>query len=428
MPESAGWTRFFKKKDLTGEDFFGKFLDSIARIFEGGDEAETMRQIRAELVKAFDCDDISLFAYDPGEVPGPTDGEWVLRVKSGFGEGNSVSQGDARGLPDLMPGRPVAFTEELAQKAALKAIALAFEEDGYYGCDIEKKKIVLVENPRPEDDLGSGDLSVLAIPLRYHNRVGRVLEQTRVGVLALFKTPVRRELAELEGPLRSILAHAIVSPSCTLKDPVTGLFTERFLREELDRQLGLFDMTQGKLRGGFVVGMIDTLKLYKQTLQTSGNVDPEEVGQKVSDVLRGVGHCVWERCRKHALGDGEEYRSGYPGRLGEEGFAVILPLLQPNELCMWAVRLAKSIKSFHFESEELLATGDITASLRVIPFRKGSADELWKLAHKIIEGIAAEQNKARRVPEDLAKAVAQIRVFSKGRWLTTGEFVSELHI
>src|SRR5690606_10207628 len=106
-------------------------------------------------------------------------------------------------------------SELVAQQAALKAIALAFEENSFYGCDIEQNKVVLLKDPRPEDDLGSGDLWVLAIPLNYGNKVGRVLEQTRVGVLALFKTPVRRELGELEKGMRALLSHALVASSCT---------------------------------------------------------------------------------------------------------------------------------------------------------------------------------------------------------------------
>jgi GGDEF domain-containing protein len=423
---SGRWTTFFRRKELEGEDFFVKFLAAVARIFEGSDEEETFRQVRSELVRVFDCDDISLFHYDPAVRPGAHDGDWTLQVKSGFGEGNRISQTDARSLPELEPGRPIAARDEqFTQKAALKTIALAFEEDAFYGCDIEQGKVVLLKDPRPEDDMGSGDLSVLAIPLRYSNQVGRVVEKTRVGVLALFKTPVRRELADLEKVLRSLLSHAIVTPSCMLKDPVTGLFTEAFLGQELERQLGLFEMTKGKLRGGFVVGMVDTLKLYKQTLESAGNVDPAEVGEKISQVMRGVAGCVVKRVSDHSLDVGETYKSGVAGRIGHEGFGAVLPLLSERELLMWAIRLSKDVIDTHFEAEELLAAGDVTVSLRVIPFQRGTPDQLWSLTRKVLLEIEEGQLKARRDPEALSEVVSTIRIFKRGRWLTTREFQHE---
>ncbi|MGE0710122.1 MAG: hypothetical protein AB7N76_31540 [Planctomycetota bacterium] len=427
MAEESGWTRFFFKKGITdeGEDFLTRLFEGLAGVFEGGDAEETGRAVRGRLKAALNCDDVSLFVYDPAVRALPDDGDWVLTVKSGFGEGNQVCQNDAKQLPDLEPGKPVPYSEEVAQQAALKAIALAFEEDAFYGCDIEKK-IVLLKDPKPEDDLGSGDLSVLAIPLRFEKRAGRVTEKTRVGVLALFKTPIRRELADVEKSMRSLLANALIAPRCQLRDPVTGLFTEPFLQEELRRQISLFQLTQGKLFGGFVVGMVDTLKLYKQTLESSARVDPAMVSHKVSDVLAGVGAAVWRRCREHTLNVGTTYEAGFPGRIGHEGFGVILPLLQPGELCMWAVRLSKEVISTRFEAEELLESGDVTISLRVIPFAKGSWEDLWGLAQRALEDIEKGQLKARRDEEALRQSVNQIRVFGGGRWMTNAEFVNQL--
>lgn len=425
---SGRWTSFFKRKELQGEDFFVKFLGAISRIFEGGDEEETYRTVRAELVRVFDCDDISLFHYDPSVRPGMHDGDWVLEVKSGFGEGNRIAQTDARAFAELVPGRAVAHSEKSEKKAALKTIALAFEEGAFYGCDIEKGKILLLKDPRPEDDMGSGDLSILAIPLHYVHQAGRVKERTRVGVLVLYKTPIRREMADLEKHLRSTLAYALVTPKVTLKDPVTGLFTETHMRDEMERQLGLFELTKGKLRGGFVVGMIDTLKLYKQTLESAGNVDPAEVSERVSDVLRGVSACIRKRCSDHALSAGDVYKSGYAGRVGHEGFGVILPLLQEQELLMWAIRLSKDVIDYHFESEDLMIAGDITVSIRIIPFARGTPDQLWQLCHKVLGEIEEDQRKARRDPQKLSEVVSTIRVFKRGKWLTTREFSSSLGI
>ena len=424
---SGRWTSFFRRKDMEEEEFISKFLGALARIFEGADQEETFRSIRSELGRVFDCEDISLFAYDPQVRPSPNDGAWVLTARGGsFAEGKRISQTDARSAPELQPGAVVSHTDELAQQAALKTIALAFEEDTFYGCDIEKGKIALSKNPTPEDDMGSGDLSVLAIPLHYKSTAGRVSEKTRVGVLALFKTPVRREMADMERVLRSLISYALVTPDCMLRDPVTGLYTETFLREEVRRQTGLFELTKGKLRGGFILGMIDTLKLYKQTIEASGRIDPADVSEKVSEVLRGVAACVASRATNHTLGVGEEYRSGVAGRVGHEAFGVVLPLLQERELLMWAVRLSKDVIEFQFEAEELLAAGDITVSLRVVPFQRGTPAQLWKLARRSLEDIEKEQLRARRDPKQLAQVVSTIRIWKKGRWMTTTEFQNDL--
>ena len=423
----SGWTRFFFKSGVTeeAEDFLTRLFESLAGVFEAGDLEQTGRALRNRLKSALACDDVSLFVADPAVKPTPDEGDWVLQVKSGFGEGNRVSQSDAEALPELEVGKPVPHSEELAQGAALKAIALAYEEDAFYGCDIEKK-VVLQRDPKPEDDLGSGDLSVLAIPLHFEKQVGRVTEKTRVGVLALFGTPIRRELGDVEKSMRSILAQAITAPTCQLRDPVTGLYTEAHLKHELERNISLFDLTKGKLMGGLVVGMVDTLKLYKQTLETSARIDPSKVSQAVSGVLTGVGSAVLRRCNEHTLDVGTDYRGGIPGRIGHEGFGVILPLLQPGELCMWAVRLSKEVIKTRFPGEDLLDSGDITVSLRVIPFAKGTWEDLWGLATRALEDIEKSQLKARRDEDALRQSVNQIRVFHGGRWVTTREFANRL--
>ena len=83
-PKSSGrWTSFFRRKDLEGEDFFGRFLGAISKIFEGANEEETFRTIRSELVRVFDCDDLSLYFHDPAVKPGPSEGEWVLQKPDG---------------------------------------------------------------------------------------------------------------------------------------------------------------------------------------------------------------------------------------------------------------------------------------------------------------------------------------------------------
>jgi GGDEF domain-containing protein len=419
----SGWARLFsKRKDLVeGDDFVGRLLEGLARIVEvGGDPAETLREVRAQVVDVFHCEDISIFVADPDERPKPEEGEWVLKVKAGFGKGNRVSQADSRAVPALVPGKRLIASEFLTERAVLKTIALAYEEGSFYGCDIENKKVLLMKDPKPEDDLGSGDFSLLAIPLHHHNRLGRVVETTRVGVLALYKVPAQRDLTEVEGPVRALVAHAVVGSQCTLKDPVTGMFTEAFLKEELGRQLNLVALTKGKLQGGVVVGWIDALHIYKQTLESQAAVDPQQVSRLVSTVVRGVAGCVWKRCEEHTLGPGIEYACGYPGRVGHEGFAVLLPRLSPTELCTWAQRLAKDVVGKPFEGEEHLPCGDVTVSLRIVPFgSKGThaKRDCWKLVTTALEEIDKDQHKAKGAGALKGACASLLVLNADGAWV-----------
>lgn len=427
---ATGWAKLFKRADLDGSepDFVVKLLEAVANILQGAQEEETFREIRSQLKELFSCDDVSLF-FLTDEKPRAEEGEWVLRVRAGFGEGNRVVQADARAVPSLVSGKRLVASEFLSEKAVLKAVALAFEEDCFYGCDIENKKVVLLKNPTPEDDLGSGDLSVLAIPLRHQAKVGRVVEKTRVGVLVLYKTPTRRDLGDLERPLRSVLANAIVAARCQLRDPVTSMFTEGFLREELGRQVNLFALTGGKLMGGLVVGHIDTLHLYKQTLESAAKVDPAEVSQRVSDVLRGVAACVLRRASDHALGAGADYQCGYAGRIGHDGFGVILPRMSGFELCMWASRLGKEVVQHPFQGEEMLPQGEVTVTLRAIPFGAHgahTADAVWKLGREALEEITKEQNRLRNDPAQLRTVVNTVLALGpEGKFVAPSELGKE---
>lgn len=421
MTEQGGaWSRFFKKSDVVGEDVLSRVLSGLTSIFEGGSVEDTFKSAREALKRVFACQELSIFVHDPAVQPHMDEGSWVLTVKSGFGEGNRVSEADAHSLEDLKPGRPIPYNELVAQKVALKAIALAFKEDAFYGADIEKK-IVLLKDPTPADDLGSGDLSVLAIPLRYTNKVGRIEEKRKVGVLALFGTPCRNEMGELERAVRTMLGFALTTPQIALRDPITGLFTEAHLRERLESEFSLFDLTNGKLKGGIVAGVIDALALYKQTLESEGTINPAEVSQKVSDVYYGVGSCCWNRATNHALDESHVYRSAIPGRLGKDGFAIVLPLLKDHEMLTFASRLSKDIVKYSFEGEQLLATGDITCSFRIIPFGYKKAQnptEILNLARSAIDGVEHEQNKARRDTEELMKNVNTIKIWSEQQtWL-----------
>ena len=427
---AGGWTRLFKKGglELTGEDQLVKFLEGVARIFEGGTTDETAERISSQVKKIFACDDVSLFVYDTDELPGLDDGEWVLTVRAGFGKGLRVTQNDAKTMPSLVPGKFFPHSEQLAQKAVLKAIALAYEEGRFYGCDIERKKVILIRDPKPEDDMGSGDLSALAIPLSFINRTGRVAEKSRIGVMALYRVPVADDWGETEKFLRTLVAYAMTAPRCMLRDPVSNLYTEVHLRERLGTYANMLNLTNGKLQGGLVVGMIDTLRLYKQTLEAEGNVDPTQVSQRVSEAIRGVGACLWRRARRHALGSGTDFECGDAGRIGQEGFGVVLPLLRPLELKMWALRLQKDVIDYPFVGEEALPAGEVTVSLRVIPLGRRDTrrpEMLWKTAQKALDDIHKLQSRAKGA--ELRKAVNKVLVYDEdGSWVPAAEYSPRL--
>lgn len=422
-----GWTSLFGRKEIeeaTAEKYLPSFLEGVARILQAGTEGQALDDLRAEIKRLFDCEDITLYATHPDELPGVEEGQWVLTAKHGVAEGSRVFQTHANTMPSLVPGKRFPFSDQLSSKAILKTVALAFQDDAFYGCDIEKK-IVLLRDPKPEDDQGSGDLSVLAIPLNYENKVGRVLEKTRVGVLVLYNTPIQR-MQELETFIRAVVGQAITQPSCLLRDPVTTLYTEQLLKEQLAVYMNMLQITDGKLRGGLVVGMIDALKVYKQTLETEANVNPGLIGQHVSEVLRGVGSCVWRRARDHSMAAGADYKCGTAGRVGHEGFGVLLPLLKAVDLRMWAVKLSRDVIEYDFPGEEYLVTGDVTVSLRVIPFgHKGATNptELWRTATEALEAIETAQIKARRDPATLKNHVGKIlSLLEDGTWSEPGEY------
>lgn len=427
---ASGWTRLFKKGEieLAGEDQLVKFLEGVAKIFEGGTTEETAERVSTQVKRIFACDDVSLFVYDAEELPGLDDGEWVLTVKAGFGKGLRVTQNDAKTMPSLVPGKFFPHSEQLAQKAVLKAIALAYEEGRFYGCDIERKKVILVRDPKPEDDMGSGDLSTLAIPLSFINRTGRVAEKSRIGVMALYRVPVAEDWGETEKFLRTLVAYAMTAPGCMLRDPVSNLYTETHLLERLQVYGNMLNLTSGKLQGGFVVGMIDTLRLYKQTLEAEGNVDPTQVSQRVSEAIRGVGACVLRRSRRHALGTGTDFECGDAGRIGQEGFGVILPLLRPMELKMWALRLQKDVIAYPFVGEEALPAGEVTVSLRVIPLGRPDTrrpGQLWKTAQKALEEIHKSQ--VRVTGPKLKRVVNTVLVYDEdGNWVPSREYSPRL--
>jgi len=416
------WTSLFRRSEVEGGPSLTEFIAGVSRIFEGTGLEETYHQVTSEIKQIFRCGSVAILVHDPDVSPGPDEGDWVLTVRAGEAEGARVCQRHATALPQVKAGVRLEATEELAHGVMLKALALAFEHDWYYGADVEDQ-VVLLRDPIPPDDLGSGDLSLIALPLTYRHRVGRRVETARVGVLALYKVPVQKDMQPLERFLRSLVGYAITTPICSLRDPVTGLYSERHLREELDAYVNMVELTKGKLGGAFVVGVIDSLGVYRQTLEAEGKVDPGTIDQLVSEVLRVVGRKVGRFARHYALGH-TEYRCGFAGRIGLDGFGVVLPLLKPSDLRVWAVRLAQDVRAHAFPSEHRLQAGNVTVSLRVLLFGlegTRTADEAWRLAERCIERLRFEQEASRRDATQLAHSIDSIEaLLPKGQWEQVG--------
>lgn len=420
---ARGWTRSFTRPpEGHGPDFLPRLLEGLARIAERAQEDEAHRELRLQMKQLFGCEDVSLFVPDPGDPPRPGEGDWSLTVVNGWGEGNVVTQADTGGAPTLLPGQRQAANLELARAGMLKAIALAYEEDRPWGLDVEEDRLVLLRDPIPSDDLGSGDLSVLALPIRHRRRVGRVVECAPLGVLTLYRVPTRIDLSAIERPLRALLAGALAEDRHAFVDPTTGLMSEGMLRRELARQVNLFDLTRGKLRGGFVAGWIDTLCLYKQGLESVAALEADAVSRAVSALLRAVGGHVRRRAGGHQLGAGPEHRCGVAGRIGAEGFGVILPALSAQDLCNWGRALQQDVTAHPFPGEHLLAGGEVTVSLRVIPFgtRGAHTDEaLWRLATGALEELGAEQRRRRGTPDALRPLIGTLLArHPDGSWVT----------
>src|SRR5205814_3314120 len=115
-----------------------------------------------------------------------------------------------------------------------------------------------------------------------------------------------------------------------------------------------------------------------------------------SEVYHGVGSVLWARSMNHAIDERHVFKSSFPGRIGRDGFAIIVPLMKEHEMLTFATRLAKDIVKDPFEGEQLLATGDITASLRVVAFGSPQAtttDDCLKLVRETLDDLEREQGR-----------------------------------
>lgn len=410
------WTRFFKSAAEVGGPRLNDVMEGLSRLFEGMGEEEVYRVACLELKQTLRCDRVVLLKHEPGAAS-RADGDWILKVVGGEGQGATVRQADVGGLPKLHLGGLAPYSEEAAHEAMLTAIALAFDRGEFVGCDVEGDRIALLKDPGPDDDLGSGELSLLAIPLTYNRRVGRVVERARVGVLALYGLPVACDLRKLEGFFRSLIGYAITTPSCSLRDPVTGLYTERHFEDELARYLNMFAHTKQKIGGGLVVGKVDALRLLRQKLGADSSVAPAVVEQRVSEILREVGARLLKLTTDYDLGSAG-YRCGVAARLGPDSVGALLPLLDADQLSQWSRRLAKGISDLRLPAVGT-ERSSLTVSLRILPFGlpgTSQSDAVWKIARECLETLDLDQARSASNRRELASKTADHQVLTKDGW------------
>lgn len=87
--------------------------------------------------------------------------------------------------------------------------------------------------------------------------------------------------------------------------------------------------------------------------------------------------------------------------------------------------LQRDVLDHRFEAEEQLATGDVTVSLRVIPFgTKGghTPEALWRVATEALDAVAEGQRRLRTNATALAGAVNTLLArHADGRWVPPRE-------
>lgn len=392
------WTRYFRRAASSGGPRLSDVMGGLATLFEGMGEEEVYLVMCREVRRIFHCNEVSLYLHAPGAAA-RQDGEWLLRPVGRGDAGPPVTQSDLDTAHQAVPGAVVPADEALRTVLLRKAVALAFEEGEFYGCDIEDGQAVLLRDPGPEHDLGSGDLTRLAIPLVYRHQVGGWVEEARVGVVCLDQVSVGSDLRPLERFLRTLLGYAITTPACSLRDPITNLYTPLHLREQVAAYLNMRELTKGKLKGGLVVGHIDALCLRRQHLHAAGAVPPTGVEQRIAEVRRGVGACLQRLATQDAL-PGADYRCGVAARLGRDGFAVLLPLLEPQQLVQWAGRLGRAVREQRFSGPA--GSEQVLVRLRVIPFGLPGTERVdgaWSQTGQCLEAMRSAPPRPRTSPE-----------------------------
>jgi hypothetical protein len=350
-------------------------------------------------------------------------GGWSLEFRMGGATGDRVMDSDADLLPALTPGSFVLGSEKSREDLRLKTAALSFRDGKMLGAQIFKGRLSLHEDPGSSVDLGDGRLTILAIPLSWSSSAtGIAPENIKLGVLLIEGLPLREDLIALLRPFAVLLSQILVVSASSNVDPLTSLASEGRLRAELERQLNLFANSQGKMAGGVVFGLVDDLVGASKVVESELLDDEEGKGARVqhwiAEALSGIGRCVRARALHFPTDSPQLYTAGFAGRLGVNGFAVVLPLLRLDQQVRFARALQSDVTACRFRGMSLLERGGLTVSLRIAGFTDGvDADALWSLLRDELSCCHAAQARYRGQPR-LREVVGTLSIARGDEWIT----------
>jgi hypothetical protein len=388
----------------------------LARVAGAGESEDVLRATLENVKDLFHCEDVSVAILDHGVGTGEV--SWSMDIVAGKNKGGKVSEVDCKLMPALKVGNFILSSDAGTEDVQIKTTATAFRDNRVLGCQAFKGRVSLHENPGPDNDLGDGRVTALAIPLYYDSHATLLAETIKMGVLTLYGVPLRSDIAGIQRQLGLLLAQTLAFSRQVYKDPLMSLRSESEIQNDVSRQANLYEFQKGKIAGGLVFGLVDSLTHYKKTIENETDVGAETASQFVNDVLRGVGQCINARSMLLPLADGRTYRSGVSGRFGSSGFVCVLPALQEDELVRFGRSLQNDVKEYQFPSEKLLEEGGITLSVRIMSFHdKYDAEMTWMQVRDEMGTMYREQSQARGTTK-LREFTATLSVFSSKKWIS----------
>jgi hypothetical protein len=399
-----------------GEALAARAFQTVARISKAGEVDDVLRSMLENLRDLFQCQEVSVAVLVPGVGTGEV--SWSLDTVAGKNKGTQIQESDCKLMPALKIGNFILSSDAGTEDVQLKTSAVAFRDNKVLGCQAFKGRVSLHESPTPDNDLGDGRVTALAIPLNYESHATIIAENIKLGVLTLYGVPLRSDISSIQREIGTMLAQTLAFSRHTYKDPLMGLRSESEIKNEACRHAHLFEFMKSRIGGGLVFGLVDSLTHYKKTIENETDVGAETASQFVNDVLRGVGQCINARSMLLPLSDGRTYRSGVSGRFGSSGFVCVLPLLQEDELVRFSRALQNDVKEYQFPGETLLEEGGITLSVRIMHFQKKfDAEMLWMQVRDEMSTMYREQSQARGTAK-LRDFTGTISCFTGKKWIS----------
>lgn len=398
------------------EALAARAFQTLGRVASAGEAEDVLRSILENVKDLFHCEEVSISILESGVTAGEV--SWRLDVVGGKNKGSKVTESDCKLMPALTLGNFILSSDAGTEDVQLKTTAMAFRDNAVLGCQSFKGRVSLHKDPTPDNDLGDGRLTALAIPLCFESHATLIAETIKMGVLTLYGVPLRSDIGSIQGVMGTLLAQMLAFSRQVYKDPLMNLRSENEIQNEVTRQANLFEFKKSKIAGGVVFGLVDSLTHYKKTIENETDVGAETASQFVNDVIRGVGQCINARSMLLPLSDGRTYRSGVSGRFGSSGFVCVLPMLQEDELVRFGRALQNDVKEYQFPGEKLLEEGGITLSVRVLSFQsKFDAETTWMQIRDEMSTMYREQSQARGTTK-LREFTATVAVYASKKWIS----------